>query len=834
MRRMKYGKSFLALIYLFSTMTPVYAEEQTDIPEEQEISETEESVEEEVSDDLTESEETLAEEDVSVDTETTTEEQEAEDGSVEVEEIPSEDTGIIETESEEIEKTTMPRMLMQAIPASYKVTVVDGSSDVTEATKGTQVTLTPAEKNGYAFKGWLDGDGHLVSSSTNFSFEMPEWDVTYTAYFEKISNWRTDSKGKYYLLGNSYAKNQWLEIDGQKYRFDNNGYALVSTWFKENNQWYYLKEDGAMAVGWVKVKGVWYYMNQDGIMQTGWKKIDGVWYYLQSSGAMKKWWLKQGNVWYYLSGSGAMVTGWKEINKKKYYFVGSGQMKTGWLKLNNIWYYLDPVNGDLKTGWQEINKKKYYLDETTGAMATGWKEIDNKKIYFDPSGALSIGWKLIDANWYYFDSEGYCITGWKKIKNVWYYMDKDGIMQIGWKKINGAWYYLKDSGAMATGWLDDTDGKRYYLKESGAMVKGWQKLNNIWYYFDGSGAMKKGWVLSGSKWYYMDTNGAMATGWRASGGKWYYLSGSGAMLTGLQKINNKWYYLNPGNGDMLIGKVTIGTISYEFGSSGELINLSHSDVAYYSQTDSRWGNVQYGEYKPIRNTGCVPTSATMILNYLKGTDYTPADIAKVFYGWGEYNFVDHGTNSSVWRKFATNYSLTFQNNMTYNKVVSALKDGKVCTAAMGNGYFADSSYTHEIVFFGIDSVGRTYVYDPLNQNNNGWYSIREICNQLSTTFGDTLDDGPMFSFSDKAGAPKGSTSSTNPSKTPIGKAETLVGSINIRKEPSTNADKYGVAAEGKVYNVYEIKTTKDYTWYCIGTNQWIADKNNTWVKYTKN
>lgn len=827
MGRTKYLRFFLTFICLFSLQLPVYAEEQT----EDNTDEINDSVQEPVEIENETAEEEIV--DASEDSETS--EELTEDENVETEELQFEEVSQ-EENTEETDNTPVfnsVRML-QATPSVYKVTVIDGNADVTEATKGTLVTLSPAEKSGYEFVGWTDGDGDLVSDKTNYTFEMPEWDVTFSASYVKKSDWRTDSNGKYYVLGNSYAKDQWLEIDGKYYRFDSNGYALVSTWYKEDNKWFYLDEEGIRVSDWKKVNGSWYYMNDEGIMQTGWKKIGGVWYYLQSSGAMKKGWLKLGQKWYFLSGSGAMVTGWKDINNKKYYFVPSGEMKTGWLKLDNTWYYLDPVNGDLKTGRQEIKNKIYYLDETTGAMYVGWLEQDNKKLYYDPSGALSIGWKKIDSKWYYFDKEGNMMTGWQKIKNIWYYMDQDGIMQTGWKKIGGVWYYLKESGEMAVGWIT-VDNKKYYMNDWGGMATGWKKINNVWHFFNGSGDMRTGWLKSGGKWYFLDSTGAMATGWRASGGKWYYLSGSGVMLTGLQKITNKWYYLDPVNGDMYIGKIQIGTISYEFNSKGELSNLSHNDIAYYSQTDPRWADVQVNEeYKPIRNTGCVPTAATTIVNYLKGTNYTPKDLANEFYNMEEYNYYDHGTNSTVWRKFASKYGLTFQNNMTYNSIVSALKDGKVCTAAMGDGYFASTYYTHEISFFGIDSVGRTYVYDPMDKTNNGWYSIREICNQLSDTFGDTLDDGPMFAFSNPSGAPKGSSDSANPSITPIGKAKTLVSGINIRKEPSTDAGTNGVAVEGKVYDVYEIKTAGGFTWYCIGTNQWIADKDGAWIKYTKN
>jgi len=732
---------------------------------------------------------------------------------------------------------------------NYTISITDGSASVYEATEGTLVTINSSEKEGHTFAGWLDENGNVVSTDTEYTFEMPEKNVSFSASYVANSNWRTDDIGKYYVIGNSYAKSQWMEIDGKKYRFDDKGYALISKWFKENNQWYYLDEEGIMVTGWKKINKVWYYMNQDGIMQTGWQKIDNQWYYLNASGAMKTGWHLSKNIWYYLMPNGTMATGWKKINGKWYYFLDYGGMATGWKKVNNVWYYLDPANGDMKTGWLELEQKnstqklKYYLD-ASGAMKTGWNEIDGKNYHFNPSGALSRGWEKIKTddkeNWYYFE-EGMYVTGWRISKNYWYYMNKDGIMQTGWQLIKGVQYYLQPSGIMQTGWLKQTDKETkkviwYYFDANGAMKTGWQKINNKWYYLNDKGVMQTGMLTLGNKQYYLEASGAMATGWKKlklddTGEKWYYFSGSGAMLKGLQKINNKWYYLDPQDGVMFVGMIKLGTISYEFGSDGALASLVHNDVAYYAQTDSRWGNIQLGEYKPIKNTGCVPTTATAVVNYLTGTNYTPKDLATKFYEWGDYNSHNHGTDSTVWRKFANHYGLTFHNNMTYNQIINALKDGKVCVAAMGNGYFATEYYTHEVCFFGIDSIGRTFVYDPLDKNKNGRYSVREMCNQLSEDFVDLLDGGPVYSFASKAGAPKGSADSSAPAQTTLGKIEVINGPINIRKGAGTSYSTDGQAAVGKVYEVYEKKTADGFTWYRIGTDRWIAD-NGSWVKFT--
>ncbi|AGX43638.1 hypothetical protein [Clostridium saccharobutylicum] len=59
------------------------------------------------------------------------------------------------------------------------------------------------------------------------------------------AEWRKDSKGWWYAVGNSYYKNQWKQIGGDWYYFGYNGY-LVQNRIEDG---YYLNSDGAWATG---------------------------------------------------------------------------------------------------------------------------------------------------------------------------------------------------------------------------------------------------------------------------------------------------------------------------------------------------------------------------------------------------------------------------------------------------------------------------------------------------------------------------------------------------------------------------------------------------------
>ena len=68
---------------------------------------------------------------------------------------------------------------------------------------------------------------------------------------------------------------------------------------------------------------------------------------------------------------------------------------------------------------------------------------------------------------------------------------------------------------------------------------------------------------------------------------------------------------------------------------------------------------------------------------------------------------------------------------------------------------------------------------------------------------------------------------------PVEKAmliENITGKINIRSMPSTKGEKLGSFAKGETYYCLEKQENEGYTWYRIGENRWVADKNGEWIK----
>lgn len=106
--------------------------------------------------------------------------------------------------------------------------------------------------------------------------------------------WHKDSNGKWwYATGTtvgSYIKNDWGNINGNWYWFDENGYA-VTGWKDINNHRYYFDlENCWMLKGWQIIDNNWYYFEEDGDYQGAlWHEKSGEY------GALERWGLDLSN-----------------------------------------------------------------------------------------------------------------------------------------------------------------------------------------------------------------------------------------------------------------------------------------------------------------------------------------------------------------------------------------------------------------------------------------------------------------------------------------------------------------------------------------------------------
>lgn len=173
-------------------------------------------------------------------------------------------------------------------------------------------------------------------------------------------------------VSTSTIKNQWKQVDGAWYYYNEQGEILKQTfwnsyyfhkdgkmasseWIFENNHWYYAKPSGTLAQNeWMTINQHWYIFNAQGILLTNqWKDA----YYLKPSGAMaENEWIFDATYqsWFYLTSNGRFAQNtWKD----DYYLKSGGYMaKNEWVYDSSYqaWFYLDR-NGLYVTGSHIIN-----------------------------------------------------------------------------------------------------------------------------------------------------------------------------------------------------------------------------------------------------------------------------------------------------------------------------------------------------------------------------------------------------------------------------------------------------------------------------------------------
>ena len=151
---------------------------------------------------------------------------------------------------------------------------------------------------------------------------------------------------------------------------------------------------------------------------------------------------------------------------------------------------------------------------------------------------------------------------------------------------------------------------------------------------------------------------------------------------------------------------------------------------YYSQRDPRWSGAVYNGYS-LYSTGCVPTSAAMVVDGFLHNGVTPNVAADYLVTTGEFAGRKHGGSGLAIKYGAEHWGLKTTGINNYNTLVDCLNAGNIVIFQVGAGTFTSRGSTHAIVLF-RNSDGNTCVYDPWNAHN-GWYSIAMIWNQRSTS-----------------------------------------------------------------------------------------------------
>jgi len=135
-----------------------------------------------------------------------------------------------------------------------------------------------------------------------------------------------------------------------------------------------------------------------------------------------------------------------------------------------------------------------------------------------------------------------------------------------------------------------------------------------------------------------------------------------------------------------------------------------SGVVYYNQLDERWYDASYG-IDHVGSFGCGPTAMAMVVSSLSESAVLPDEMAKWAFEHG-YWCKKNGSYRTLISGAASAWGLKVEScgRSQKDKVLNALKEGKLVVALEGKGHFTSSG--HFIVLRGIDSQGGILIADP--------------------------------------------------------------------------------------------------------------------------
>lgn len=354
--------------------------------------------------------------------------------------------------------------------------------------------------------------------------------------------------------------------------------------------------------------------------------------------------------------------------------------------------------------------------DTSAKLTEGWSSDSLQ--YVKDGAYVTNSFAEIDGQKYYFDENGNKVTGFKTIGTDSYYFNESGMMQTGLQVLHD-----QETG-IAVYSLRKEDGKLHYYLENGAAYSGMINLEGKVYYFDG---------------------GLQSVGEKQANGYWYNFKEDGTLSVGFVNIGNSVkYYDNLGR--RMSGSFTVDKVSYETDGNGFITKASWNGVSYFCQNDGRWAWNTVGGYR-FGGSGCVPTTVTMIVNTVNGTNYTPDQVGQILHNAGYFNTGSIGTGGDSWQFVANKFGLSYKNNLNVESAKQELLKGNMIAAAVGGGKFCPwYGVTHEILLFGLDAQGYTTVYDPYTSSRNGRVHISEVFNHPSWDSGDRKNGGPFFSL----------------------------------------------------------------------------------------
>ena len=419
--------------------------------------------------------------------------------------------------------------------------------------------------------------------------------------------------------------NSWVEIDGSKYYFGEQGigyHGLHTIAGKEYNF-----ENGQLKTNCIYSNGELNYVSDNsGIAHkvTGsnkWINYDGIYYYIKDNRLLSGCIVKIDNRYYGFDNDGNMYAnqmfymGYNDTNDQwrnaRFYANASGALVTDtWKKENSDWYYFgkDAASVD---GLNTINGVTYYFNN--GRMSTLYAvSVDDKNYICDKDGAaheVSGNNKWLNYNdvYFYIKDNGFLRYTVEKIGGAYYGFDNAGKMYAdalfniskAWdgESYENRWFYANESGALTTNKWMTYQNNKYYFGADGASLNGMRTIDGGQYYFEWGKLITNGAYGFGEKNYVSDSKGIVHeivgnNKWFNIDGKYYYVKNGSFLMNCVEKINGA-YYAFRNNGCMyadVIFNMSMDGTYYHAGKSGALSTdgwYINGSEKYYFGSDAK-------------------------------------------------------------------------------------------------------------------------------------------------------------------------------------------------------------------------------------------------------
>ena len=216
------------------------------------------------------------------------------------------------------------------------------------------------KESGFMAKNEWKGNYYL---NPNGAMAKQEWiyDDQYKSYF-------------YAKKDGKYAEKEWIQDGGKWYYLLSGGYLATRQWIGD---YFVNGSGAMMTKEWLFDPSYqsMFYLNADGrYARNEWVQIDGDWYYFKANGARaEREWV--GN--YYLGDAGAMATGVVTVGDTKYTFSNSGtiekqeKVNRGWVQKNGQRYF---YNGRSEQVGGSNAKKVIDVSEHNGKIQN-WSQV---------------------------------------------------------------------------------------------------------------------------------------------------------------------------------------------------------------------------------------------------------------------------------------------------------------------------------------------------------------------------------------------------------------------------------------------------------------------------